>query len=259
MPGPTQGNNPTGVTEGELWRNLIMDLGYTGGGSTATTGLGGLGSIDISEMGTIIAQLDQALFQFRAAGAGYAGITAPTGTLSATALRQELTVAAMAFPGTGVLQLVQTHVPINTKISNFNFLAGTTGDAGPTHQWMALYDNARNLLAISADATSTAITASVVATYPVANINNNPGAPASGSAAAATSFTTYYTGRYYIGLMIATGNAPTFTASAAVVAANTVVPINSGASTGSLTTPTAIPAVAGAITASADVPYFYLT
>jgi hypothetical protein len=251
----TVGNNPPASADSELWRNILMDLGTTG-----TTGLGGFGNIDIaSGMGTILAQLDLALFNYRPAGAGYAGITAPTGTLSATALRQMLTLATAAFAGTGVLQLVQTHIPINTKISNFNFLAGTTGDAGPTHQWMGLYDNNRNLLAISGDATSTAIAASVVATYPVASVNSTPGAPATGAAVAATSFTTWYTGRYYIGLLIATGNAPTLTAAPATVAANTMVPINSGTSTGSLTTPSTIPTQAGAITATANVPYFFLT
>jgi hypothetical protein len=250
-----QGNNPPAQTEGELYRNLIMDLGFTG-----TTGLGGESTIDIaSGLGVILAQLDQALFQQRPTGAGYAGVTSPTGTLSATALRQMLTLATAAFAGTGVLQLVQTHCLINTKVSNFNFLAGTTGDAGPTHQWMGLYDNNRNLLAISGDATSTAITASVVATYPVASVNSLPGTPASGVATAATSFTTYYTGRYYIGLLIATSNAPTLTAAPATVAANTMVPINSGTSTGSLTTPSTIPTQAGAITATANVPYFFLT
>jgi hypothetical protein len=249
------GNNPPAQTDGELWRNILMDLGTTG-----TAGLGGASTIDIaSGSGTILAQLDQALFQHRPTGAGYAGVTAPTGCLAATALRQELTVAAAAFAGSGVLLLVQAHCLINTKISNFNFLAGTTGDAGPTNQWMALYDNNRNLLAISADALTAAITASVVTTYPVASVNSTPGTPATGAPVAATSFTTYYTGRYYIGLLIATSNAPTLTASAAVVAANKMVPINSGTSTGSLTSPSTIPTVAGAITGTVNVPYFYLT
>lgn len=249
------GNNPLAITDGELWRNLLMDLGFTG-----LTGLGGFSTIDIaSGMGTIIDQLDLALFQYRPPGAGYAGNAAPTGTLGATTQREYLTLATAAIPASGTLLLVQAHVPINTKVSNFNFLAGGTGDAGPSHQWMGLYDVNRNLLAISADGTSTAITASAVTTYPVAAVNSLPGTPASGASVAATSFTTYYTGRYYIGLLLATTNAPTLTAAAATVAANTMVPIKSGTSTASLTVPSTIPTQAGTITPTVNVPYFFLT
>lgn len=252
------GNNPPAQTDGELWRNLMMDLGTTGGPG-ATSGLYGASTIDITEMGPIINQLDSALYNYRPAGAGFAGNSAPSGCLAATTLREELTVAAMAFPGSGTLQLAMCHIPINTTIAHFNFLAGTTGDAGPTNQWMGLYDSNRNLLAVSADATSTAITASVVTSYAVAKVNSTPQSPSGGVSTNATSFVTYYTGRYYLGLLIATSNAPTFTASGAVVAANTVVPIKSGSSDTGLTSPSAIPHQATTITPSADIPYFFCT
>jgi len=154
---------------------------------------------------------------------------------------------AKATSGTLVMSAIS--LPNNATINNFNFMPGTTGDAGPTNQWMALYDSQRNLLAISADATTTAITASTAVTYPVANV----------AAGAATSFTTAYAGLYYVGLLIATSNAPTFTSLTTFATVNSLVPILGGTSTASLTSPSTFPTTAGTITGTAARLYFWLT
>jgi hypothetical protein len=166
-----------------------------------------------------------------------------------TVPRFQITSSTIAKATSGTLVMSAIQLPINATISNFNILFGTTGDAGPTNQWMALYDNQRNLLAISADQTSTAITASTVVTYAVATLASGAG----------TTYVTPYSGLYYVGFLLATANAPTFTGVVGSAIANALVPINAGTSSTGLTTPSTFPTTAGTITATTNRLYMYLT
>lgn len=231
------GNDAQGVSLGELWRNIIVDIG-------------GASTVDITTMEAILTAFDSALFGYRPGGSDSSSV-GPTGNLGATMSRADINNAALANT-TGTLQLTAVYLPINTKISNFNFLAGATGDAGPTNQWMCLMNSSYVLAAISADATTRAITANTEVTYPVATI-------ASG---AATSYTTKINGLHYIGQLIATSNAPTFAGIAATnltTAVTTLPPIMSGTSTGSLTTPSTFPTTYTAPTPTAGMRYQWLT
>ena len=176
----------------------------------------------------------------------------PAGTTGASMPRALIDTVTTA-DATGVLQMVAISLPANTVVNNINWQIGTTGSGGPTHQWGALYDSTRHLLAISADGTSTAITASAPLVFlAVANVS---------SVGAATSFTTTYTGLYYLGLMVSSSSAqPTLaTRTSVALAATTVPPILAGTSTGSLTTPSTFPTTAGTITPTATIPYAYTT
>jgi len=99
---------------------------------------------------------------------------------------------------TGSLALVPVWMPQGFVVGNLVW--GTAGTAGATltHQWMGLYDSSYNQLAVTSDKTTTAVPADTKFTWAVATI-------ASG---ASSSFTTTYTGTYFIGLMIAATTMP---------------------------------------------------
>ena len=302
------GANPVAVTEGEIYRNIFSDLGYSSQGVSPS-------------MDNILHDLDLALWRYRpqaardafeatygvsftvaacttvkgsntvtttnnfltsgvALGTIVTGTGIPPGTFVrpgavATSLslsqpataagtvtltfyppcqgetfnRGQITTSTLAKATSGTLVLQAISLPVNCLVTNFNILFGTTGDAGPANQWMGLYDSQRNLLAISADGTTTAVTASTVATYPVATV----------AAGSATSFTTTYSGLYYIGFLLVTTNAPTFCAQTGSIIANALPPILAGTSTASLTSPSTFPTQAGTITGTAARLYMYLT
>lgn len=227
------GSNPIATTLSEIWRNIITDLGYTG-------------TYDPSTMDSLLHAFDAALFGSQ--GVGATGIFPPTGAKGVTFERPLVGVATTAI-STGVGQIAAVWLPINTVISNFNFMPGATGDAGPTHQWMALYNSSKVLLATSADATSGVITANTPKAYAVATT----------AAGAATSFVTTYSGLHLVQLMIATANSPTLATATGVQAINGIAPIITGTvGTGQTTAPT-FPTTLGTITATATTPYFWLT
>ena len=184
-----------------------------------------------------------------ATAAGTVTLTFYPPNVGETVPRNGITSSTIAKATSGTLVMSAIQLPINATISNFNILFGTTGDAGPSNQWMALYDNQRNLLAISADGTSTAVTASTVVTYPVATLASGAG----------TSYVTPYSGLYYLGFALVTANAPTFTGVVGSAIANALAPISCGTSTASLTTPSTFPTQAGTITGTTGRLYMYLT
>ena len=223
--------NPA-VTTDELWRNILAVLGDTG---TPT------------DMHAILKNLASSL-----SGSFQAGTSdvAPTGASQATVGRPFVGVETTAI-STGVRYMAAIWLNAGTTVNNFNFLPGTTGDAGPTDQWMALYTSARVCVAVSADATTTAITASTAVAYAVAHT----------TAGVATSYVVPTSGVYYVGLMIATSNAPTLVTATGISHVNALPPIATGTSGTGLTTPDSAttPTTAGTITATAATPYFWLT
>lgn len=164
--------------------------------------------------------------------------------------RLSANIGTLAMAGSGTLQMCSITLPRNLTVFNFNYLTGTTAASGPTNQWAALYDNNRNLLAISGNGLATAIAASTAITYPVANV----------AAGAATSFTTTYAGLYYFGILVTVSTTmPTLSGLTGLAAATGLVPILAGASNTGLTVPQTFPTVATAITASTVVPLVWVT
>jgi hypothetical protein len=179
---------------------------------------------------------------------------APTGATGETVPRQggvagqSQSIAA----ATGTLYLSAIYLPINTVVNNFNILIGSTASSGVTHNWMLLATAARVPVAVSADNTTTDLTASTVATYAVANV----------AAGAATSYVVPASGMYYLGFMMAVATtAPTMAGYTGVAATvNNLVPKTSGTSnTGATTPPSSFTAALTAITGTASTFYGYTT
>lgn len=228
-------NGPTPIETGlgEIWRQGVVNLG-----AATPTSLG---------EGEVMNAFMAALLGFRPPSV--ASYLAPATATAETFPRNQTNTVAIA-ETSGVLLLTAIAIPANTVVNTINFVSGTTAATGPTHQWGALYNASRGLLAISADGTSTAIAASTVIPFAVANT----------AAGAASSFTTTYTGLYYVGVLTTSSSAqPTWAGLTGTATENDIVPILTGTSTGSLTTPSTFPTTAGAITGTATSLYAYLT
>lgn len=104
----------------------------------------------------------------------------------------------LAIPS-GDLVLTAVYLPAGVTMSKLGWVSGATAAVTPTHQWMGLYDDKFNQLATTADGTTSAIAAHTAYQYDIAET-------ASG---AASSFTTTYSGRYYIGILVVASTMPT--------------------------------------------------
>lgn len=147
---------------------------------------------------------------------------------------------------TGQLQLSAVPLPKGAPVGHLQYPSASTAAVTPAHWWFALFDQNLNMLAVTADQLTAAWAASTYQSLAVATT----------AAGAATSFTTTYTGLYYIGIMMAA--ATTVSLVGGGHAAPTVIaqtPVLNGLSTGSLTAPPAFPFQAGAITPSSSVIY----
>ncbi|MFD8072147.1 glycosyl hydrolase family 28-related protein [Streptomyces sp. NPDC059718] len=143
----------------------------------------------------------------------------------------------------GQLFLSGILLPKGQVVSNLSYLSDTTAAVSPTHWWFALLDSSLNLLAVTANQTTTAWAASTLKTLPVATI-------ASG---AASSFTTTYTGLHYIGVMVAASTVPTLVGGISIRnAALLRTPYPGGLSTTALTTPPTFPFTAAAPSGSGN-------
>lgn len=228
-------SNP--VSLDELYRQILNDLGYPASSTQPT------------DMHAILRLLDLYLF-LNGLTANQSVSEGPTNCVAAPYSRYAINNGAVAL-STGTLYAVGVWLPQNLVISNINWLPGTTGDAGPTNQWGVIMNSSRVVVANTADATSTAVVASTPVTYAIANV----------AAGAATSYTVPTSGLYYIGINVTTSNSPTFSGYTGLAGRDTnVTPKLNGTSTTGNTTPLAVGGSAQtAITAVANVPYFYLT
>lgn len=228
------------VTQGELERNVLYNLGDTSTGPNSGE-KGWLDGLNLNLFRSLN-QTDSADNQ------------CPTGGIAAPYPRYMVNNAAQANQN-AKLQVAGIWLPQNFPINNFNFLVGTTGDTAPTNQWMCLLSPTRVCVAVSADATTTAITAStttspVSVTYPVATI----------AAGAATQYVVPTAGFYYIGLAVNGQSTLLTTGYTSILEAINTVPIMAGNSTATTTTPIAVGGSAQtAITGVAAVPYFWLS
>jgi hypothetical protein len=210
----------------------------------------GLTTFTIGNYGEMLRQLNAALTSFVPPGSTLA--VAPSLTVAETIPRavgaQSVTISTVS----GTIYMVGVYIPINTVINNFNVVTGSTASSNDvTINWAALTNASRVMLAASANATAQLTPAGFVNTLPVATT----------AAGAATSFTTTYSGLYYIAYTVGvTTTQPTLTG---VTAAGTeltkIVPILMGtSSTAATATVPTFPTTFGAITATASIIYSYL-
>lgn len=168
----------------------------------------------------------------------------PTAALHQTVPRHALLGNATTL-STGRMTLVRITLPAGTVVSNITFVSATTALGTGTHQWFALYDANRALLAVTANDTSTAWSANTAKTLAIAS-----------------PYTITTTGDYYLGINVTASTVPTLLG---VIHSNSVA-INlppivcgyDGTNTG-LTTPAGAPATAAALTALAVIPYAYVS
>ncbi|HEX3786092.1 MAG TPA: glycosyl hydrolase family 28-related protein [Pseudonocardiaceae bacterium] len=172
----------------------------------------------------------------------------PTGAIAESISRMTNLSATLA-PTSGNLYLQAIVLPASAVVGHLAFATGGTAAGTPTHWWYGLLDSNRNLLAVTADQTTTAFAANTLSSLPIATI-------ASGSA---TSFTTTYTGLYYVGLMMTATTMPNFIGTNHVSGDNAVIaasPALQGTSTTAMTTPPAFPFQGAALTTGLQALYY---
>lgn len=171
---------------------------------------------------------------------------APSTTVAETIPRalagESVTIATVS----GTIYMQALYIPANTVVNNITVVTGSTASSNDvTINWSALCDNTRHVLAVSANATAQLTPAGFLNTL-----------------AMSAAFTTTYSGLYYVAYTVgATTTQPTV---CGVTSAGTettkIVPILCGTSaTSGTSTPPAVATQLGAITATANDIYAYLT
>jgi hypothetical protein len=158
--------------------------------------------------------------------------TAVTGTIGETLTRSSQLNSAQTLTSQ-LLLMTAVALPAGAVVGHLAFCSASTAVNGPQHWWFGLYDNLLNQLAVTADQTSTAWAGNTYKSLAVATI-------ASGASA---TFTTTYTGLYYIGIMVEASSA-TPTLVGTVQTNGSVIsltPVLAGTSDSSQTTPPAFP------------------
>jgi len=177
-----------------------------------------------------------------APGAGVVLGLEPAGAKAETCPRNGPAGNLSGILSSGRLHLVAIPIASGVTVSNIVFMTGTTAASSPTNQWFGLFDQNRICLALTANATTAAWAANAVK-----------------SLALTSPFVTTYSGLHYLGVMVAATTVPTLTGTASTAQANAIAPIQAGTSNTGQTTPPGLPFTASAITASANVPYAYIT
>lgn len=180
---------------------------------------------------------------------------ARSGSLAQTLPRILVTSTTAALTTSGTVYLVGITIPSGTVVSNITTLTGTgTLKTGGTHGWYILCDNNRVVRAATADQTDASTVWGTASTeYQLAIATAGGGA--------ASTFTTTYSGLYYVGVMVANsaGSQPNLCSSATQVAGIGLAPILSGATT--TTAQTTPPLTDGSVTigtiANDSTKFFY--
>jgi hypothetical protein len=107
--------------------------------------------------------------------------------------------AAQGVLSSGRIQLNAIWMPTGTVIEHISWAIASTATKAPTHWWYALLNSERKMLAVTADQEKAAIAAEEVTRLAIAKT----------AAGEATSFTTTYTGLYYLAIMVAAETVPT--------------------------------------------------
>lgn len=155
-----------------------------------------------------------------------------TGSLFETFSRAGASFVNTATITSGTLRMDAIDLPAGLLITSISYMSGATALITGSNQWFALFGNARNKLAITADDTSTAWAANTVKTLTLT-------AP----------FTTTYSGLHYLGAVVVAVTVPTFFGlTVGASGANALAPILCGNADAGLTNPASCPATAAALT-----------
>lgn len=129
----------------------------------------------------------------------------PTGWTSQTFNRRNNALSTASTIASAQLQLSAIYLAVGTVVNNINVPWGSTGSTTASHWWFGLYSSAYVQLAVTADQLTATITADTLSSLAIANV-------ASG---AATTFTTTYSGLYYLGFVVVATIVPTLNGKAA--------------------------------------------
>jgi hypothetical protein len=169
----------------------------------------------------------------------------PTGAISETFPRDNRGDAATV-TSTGLLYLAGgLLIPANQVVTNVTFVSSSTAANTPTHWWFCLVDQALNVLAKTADQTTTAWAANTAKTLAL----TAPYTPTIDTPVYAGFLMTATTVISMVGSVTSAGG----------TGHTTLTPKLMGQSTSGLTTPASLGATAAAISAISDLPYAYLT
>lgn len=125
----------------------------------------------------------------------------------------------------GTIYMTAIALPAGMSLSSFGWLSGSQAAVGPTHHWMMLCDNNQVMLCRSADLTTTVIGSDAQLGAPIVK--------AADGVTTIASYTTPYTGIYYLALCVtASTTVPNASGYAGLVSANgaALAPALSGAS-----------------------------
>lgn len=243
--------NATGCTFESIFTSSLGGnaLLLTGGSGNTATAISG-GPISTTSA-TLIYGVNNAPWSRDANGVVSAMISpsensfSPTNCLGETISRVEINSATQAIGATtGTVYMVGLWLPAGLKVTNLNWITGTTAAGTPTHWWLGLSNSSGLQLAHTADQTTGAIAANTLITKALTGV-----------------FTTTYTGLHYCLLSVTATTNPTSTGLVAPTNANLTSPLLAGVSPSAAqstpgtdgTTTYTVPATAGGI------PYMYLT
>lgn len=142
-------------------------------------------------------------------------------------------------------------LPAGLVCTHITFVSGTTALGTPTNWWFGLYNSSFGMLALTADQTTTAWATFTSKTLAIATT----------AAGASSSFTTTYTGIYYLSLMVAAASGPTLfgsTLDSTIGAAAPTLYAGTNATSG-LTTPPGFPRTAATPGTGGTFAYAFVT
>lgn len=213
------------------------------GTPAAPTATAGTNSTQLATTAFVLANPAPVTFPYE-----YTGLAGGTSALTLGQTCERLYCANTASPAyNGNMLLVAAFLPTGVSVTKLGWASGTTPATAPTHQWLALFSSTYVMLAATADQTTAAIVTNTQYQYPIATI-------ASGSA---SSFTTTYSGLYYIGILLAaTTTIPTMLGLATPSGTLNTTPVFAGEFNAETGVP-GFPFTATLATATARVPYLW--
>lgn len=175
--------------------------------------------------------------------------TLPAGAIGQTVDRYRAGGSNTTWP-LGDLYLTAIWLPGSAIVGHLSFITGPAGISGPSHWWFGLYDSSLSQLAVTADQLTAAWASATLKTLAVAQI----------AGGASATFSTTYTGLYYVGVMVAGSGGPTMLSTAQASAAiGGLAPVLNGTSDTGQTAPPTFPHAAAAITGPSAGLYAYVS
>lgn len=166
----------------------------------------------------------------------------PSGAVAESVPRAWATMGNVALLSTGRVTMVGIEIDAGQLITSITFVSGTTALSAGTHQWFALCNSSRVQLRATSDDTSTAWA------------NNAPK-----TLNLSSTFTTTYTGMYYVAIMVTASTVPTLSATTTSSGVGSIVPILAGSSNSSQTTPQADGFAFNALSSLTGMAYAYVS